>query len=693
MSEEGNLLAAKLEIVSNNTPERPYHVIFKYGQQRTVEADFNLDLRELKNFFDQSSPEEYGKYLYECVFEESVNSQQKTKGEVGLRLREVIHQAEDAAGTLRLELEIKNNLPGLHAVSWEYMFDSNFGETGLAFAADHRLALFRNLEVNAPQRKPISGIPRVLIAIINPSEASLARLNSDYSTTLAPISFSEEKNRLETLFKSIRVQMNEANSALLYQILPPEKSSLDQICSALDDGDFHVLHIICHGLIIDDKSFLVLVNEDGEAIPVSAEAFAKKFANKTNLRLILLGACQSARQSCSSAFSGVTSQLINYVPAAIGMQRVWFTETAGDKFIDRFYKELCKHGSVDIALQRARQDLRCWKPERWEWGTPVLYLHLDNGLLFCPEKKVQRERRVTRSKGRKGGTGLFIGGGAKLKNVVIDADAAGGDIFDGVAPPLGNRNSEGVGIQIKNRSMEDVVIKGKYAGGSIYKQALDKQALESFAPDYQVQVVRDKIEYYRRRLQEVNDSIYNDEKANPAKAHEELVDIRAEVDQLLNLLSSAHYGVLIALSSSVALFDKMCDQIADLIENREASLSPREHDLKIERIGSELVARSKYGSVQKITGTQLMSLPYSIRKHVMVLEQSMQNHYEMWANLYPKRDTSPDLAINAEVDKQLLSLVLAMKSDLLEILEFLRSNRIELYDHYQHIRDLINRLP
>jgi len=78
----------------------------------------------------------------------------------------------------------------------------------------------------------------------------------------------------------------------------------------------------------------------------------------------------------------------------------------------------------------------------------------------------------------------------------------------------------------------------------------------------------------------------------------------------------------------------------------------------------------------------LQKLPEPMLKHIMVLEKSMQNHYDLWAAVYPQRNASPDPIVNAKVDQQLKSIVSAMKDDLIGILSFLQSCGIHLDDHY-----------
>lgn len=531
---------AKLEVIPNpRTFEHPFRVkLIDERTDRTIQADFDLNLTKLADLFVQDNPEKYGGYLYEQVFQQSVNKETGEKGRIASQLRRMLRQAEDAGTGLRLRLEITTSLPELQALAWEYLFDSEYDhETGLALAADRRLTLFRDVDVDAPEREAITGPPRVLAAVVCPVESSLAQFNMKYQMNLKPIPLEAEKERLESLFK--RVQREKDRPALLYQILPtatpPGRSKLEQIVEAMDDGQFHVLHLSCHGVILDGKAYLVLADTDGRYSLVSEEDLANQFSHMTYTRLILLDACQSAQQSEMEAFSGMVPQLIRRVPAAIGMQRVWYTGLADDRFISSFYKEFCQHGSVDRALQRARRDLRSWKPERWEWGTPVLYLRLGEGQLFRLKAAPTTTVKPTRPP-RHGGTGLYIGPKAKLKDVVIDAKGAGGDIVEGTEPPRAPSKPSGVGIRIEGE-VEGVNIRGEFAGGGIYRRALAAQDSKRFTQMDHDQAIRGQIDYYRRRLVELQASMEGEAEADMARIQAELRDIQEEIDELKQLLS------------------------------------------------------------------------------------------------------------------------------------------------------------
>jgi hypothetical protein len=157
-------------------------------------------------------------------------------------------------------------------------------------------------------------------------------------------------------------------------------------------------------------------------------------------------------------------------------------------------------------------------------------------------------------------------------------------------------------------------------------------------------------------------------------------------------LAVAIPAVINAIASGIGLIDKIYDQVVGFLSREKRPAVPEEHKLKIEERDSEVVA-SYHGQVVKtITAADLQRLPEPMLRHIMVLEKSMQNHYDLWAAVYPQRDASPDPLVNAKVDQQLKGIVSAMKDDLFGILSFLESCGIRLDDHYVHIRHLVGQV-
>jgi len=535
-------MAVAFKVVPNPATQKyPYRLkMTDLRVDRTVQANFELDLDKLKQLFKGSDPHKYGEYLYHQVFRQSVNDLGQA-GKILERWREMLNQAQnEGSDGLTVKLEIETTLPDLQALAWEYLFDS---ESALALGADQRVIFSRDVDVDAPSREPIAGSPHVLVAIVSPSQAALDQLaqqceqmDPQCQIKLEQIPVKDEVDRLTKLFKTLR-------PGLLYTIQSwpqagAENSARDEIVQALDGGPFHVLHLSCHGVILKNRAYLVLTKADGQVDLVPEDEFADLFKGRPHLRLVLLDACQSAQQSQEGTYSGLAPKLMWQVPAAIGMQRTWYTGVADDRFSRAFYGELCRRGYVDRALQLARKDLRNWRPDRWDWGTPVLYLRLNRGQLFQPQGEAaspqpppqpQVERVETM---RSGGKGLYFGPGAKLKNVEITGRVAGGNIVDGQGIPDDMAKAKpGVGIHFEGAEVEDLKLHGEFAGGHIYRQALAKQASESFGKSEQMRAIRERLAYYNERLNELKAQAEHTEASDGASVQTVGATLKSALEQ------------------------------------------------------------------------------------------------------------------------------------------------------------------
>ncbi len=149
-------------------------------------------------------------------------------------------------------------------------------------------------------------------------------------------------------------------------------------------------------------------------------------------------------------------------------------------------------------------------------------------------------------------------------------------------------------------------------------------------------------------------------------------------------------AAIAAAASAVGLFDKIADQVERVLTNRSEPSVPKEHRMQVQGTGTEIVSKSYGQVIQTITAQDLAKLPEAQLQHITVLEKSMQNHYEVWAQVYPQLALMADPVSQARVNQQLKGIVVGMKGDLDGILSFLESCGLHLDDHYMHIRHLVN---
>ena len=143
-----------------------------------------------------------------------------------------------------------------------------------------------------------------------------------------------------------------------------------------------------------------------------------------------------------------------------------------------------------------------------------------------------------------------------------------------------------------------------------------------------------------------------------------------------------------AATAGVGLIDKIGDQVSRFLTKRE---TPVEHRAKIERDGDAIVQKRYVVESGRITYSDLQKLPEADLRHIKVLEQSMGNHYAIWASVYPQLALAVDPIAKARTEQQLKGIIVAMKGDLVGILDFLLQAGLNLDDHYRNIRDVVER--
>ena len=148
-------------------------------------------------------------------------------------------------------------------------------------------------------------------------------------------------------------------------------------------------------------------------------------------------------------------------------------------------------------------------------------------------------------------------------------------------------------------------------------------------------------------------------------------------------------AAITAATSGVGLIDKIADQVDRFLSKRPEPTVPKEHRMQIAKEGDAIVSRYHGQEHQRITGQDLQKLPEATLRHVKVLEQSMENHYAIWAAVYPQLAIAVDLIAKAKTEQQLKGVIVGMKGDLDGILSFLEEAGLHLDDHYLHIRDVV----
>jgi hypothetical protein len=268
--------------------------------------------------------------------------------------------------TVGLRIRLALYPPTVAALPWECLYDPDRSEL---FAANGRTPLVRveNQERYLSPPRPLDAkLPvKILLAapedptgIINPAEASrtaevLNRLGEDVAQT-------------ETM---------------------TGRFSLIDLSRKLADMQADVLHLITHG-----EPDGVLLWQDDEPAFMPAHTLRIALERAQTVKFVLLNACLAGQSSDRIPFTTVGPQLLQTgIPAVVAMQYEISDEDAAE-FAQFLYEELllgpCP-GHIDAAVGYARSNLYVSHPDRFSFGTPVLWLNARDGQIFQLDEAIQ----------------------------------------------------------------------------------------------------------------------------------------------------------------------------------------------------------------------------------------------------------------------------------------------------------------
>jgi CHAT domain/Effector-associated domain 2 len=165
------------------------------------------------------------------------------------------------------------------------------------------------------------------------------------------------------------------------------KASSKNLSATLKEKQPHIFHFIGHGRLNDDAGQLAFVIDVGgpnfgKPDWKAADDVVELFPVDSLPQVVILQACEGARQSESDAFASVASKLLlRGIPIVVAMQ---YEIPAGvaNQFVCRLYEEIIvQKNPVEIAVQEARNAI-AQGYERPDFATPVIYMNVADGQLF-----------------------------------------------------------------------------------------------------------------------------------------------------------------------------------------------------------------------------------------------------------------------------------------------------------------------
>jgi CHAT domain-containing protein len=159
-----------------------------------------------------------------------------------------------------------------------------------------------------------------------------------------------------------------------------ESANLAALGDSLRKQNGHIFHYIGHlGFDFGSKeSVLILEDDNGHSKPVGVHPVGTVLHDCRSLRLAVFNASEGRT---SQVLAGLASRVVRQgLPAVVGMQ-LEMTDKPAIVFLREFYESIARGLPVDAALADARK-ATYFAADGIEWGTPVLYMHSRDGVLF-----------------------------------------------------------------------------------------------------------------------------------------------------------------------------------------------------------------------------------------------------------------------------------------------------------------------
>jgi hypothetical protein len=312
---------------------------------------------------NENAAKELGGGLYNAVFQ----------GEVGLRLASCIQLASQPQTKVRIRLRL-DAAPELASLPWEFLHDKSLNRF---LSLSKEISLVRYLDHPRPlDALSVSAPLKALVMISSPKD-------------LPSLNVEAEWQKLNQAFGQL--------PAGLAQVHRLAQASLADLDAQLSRDNYHIFHYIGHGVFDDatETSSLALEDENGGSFEIAGEKIGVHLHNHASLRMVILNACEGARATTHDVYSGVAQGLIRCgIPAVIGMQ-FEISDKAAITFSSRFYGAIARGKPVDESLDEARLAIHAAQNGGSEWGTPVLYLRAQDGILFNVKTPEPDELRLT----------------------------------------------------------------------------------------------------------------------------------------------------------------------------------------------------------------------------------------------------------------------------------------------------------
>ncbi len=268
---------------------------------------------------------------------------------------------------LRLKLRLQD-VPELADLPWEFLYDHDLRRF-LAQSTYTPVVRYIELPESIPPLR--AALPLHILGLV--------AAPSDYP----PLDVKREQSlvmeALQPLIESGQVKVTWV-----------EKATLKTLRRCVQGGKYHVFHFIGHGGFDHqtEQGVLLFEDEHGLSARVDAERLGVLLRDHRTMRLAVLNACEGARNTTSDPFAGVATTLAQQGLAAVIAMQFSISDAVAIAFSSELYAALALNFPVDGAVAEARKAIFT-ELSPVEWGTPVLYIRAEDGVLFKLVEKPQ----------------------------------------------------------------------------------------------------------------------------------------------------------------------------------------------------------------------------------------------------------------------------------------------------------------
>jgi hypothetical protein len=296
-----------------------------------------------------------GTRLFQAIFRNSI----------GACLQESYRLAYLARTSLRLRLNL-SMVTELADWPWEYLYD-NVRQEFPALTMHTSLLRYVDLMHRIPAFKVAAPL-RMLVVIPSPGGYPMLDERREWTNLLDRIDHLAIEGKL-----------------VLERVVKPTLFDLQR---QLRQGQYHILHIIGHGVYDSQAQEHRLLFEDeiGRSRPVSGQHLAAICRDHFPLRLAVLQACTGAQLARQNPYIGVAQSLVRRNMPAVVTLPYPIGEGPALIFADAFYTVVANRKPVDAAVNEARRVL--WQMQQnAAWGAAVLTMRTPDGQLFTEPTK------------------------------------------------------------------------------------------------------------------------------------------------------------------------------------------------------------------------------------------------------------------------------------------------------------------